>query len=165
MLVAARAAQGLGAARHDGPHLAFVGDTVPKARTGSAMGLLGTTSAIGTALGPSLGGVLIAALGWRAIFLVNVPLGIARPRARAPPSARRPPDDRAARARFDVAGTLLLALTLAAYALAMTSGAAVSDRWARRCSRARPSGVGAVRDRRGAGGVAARPAGMLRDRA
>ncbi len=40
------------------------------------MGLFGTMSAIGTALGPSLGGVLIAGLGWRAIFLVNVPLGI-----------------------------------------------------------------------------------------
>ena len=40
------------------------------------MGLLGTMSAIGTALGPSLGGVLIAGLGWRAIFLVNLPLGI-----------------------------------------------------------------------------------------
>jgi predicted MFS family arabinose efflux permease len=34
------------------------------------MGLLGTMSAIGTALGPSLGGMLIAGLGWRAIFLV-----------------------------------------------------------------------------------------------
>ena len=56
--------------------MAFVGETVPKARTGSAMGLLGTMSAIGTALGPSLGGVLIAALGWQAIFLVNVPLGL-----------------------------------------------------------------------------------------
>ena len=56
--------------------MAFVGETVPKAKTGSAMGLLGTMSAIGTALGPSLGGVLIAGLGWRAIFLVNVPLGI-----------------------------------------------------------------------------------------
>ena len=56
--------------------MAFVGETVPKARTGSAMGLLGTMSAIGTALGPSLGGVLIAGFGWRAIFLVNVPLGL-----------------------------------------------------------------------------------------
>jgi predicted MFS family arabinose efflux permease len=40
------------------------------------MGLLGTMSAIGTALGPSLGGILVAWLGWRALFLVNVPLGI-----------------------------------------------------------------------------------------
>ena len=56
--------------------MAFVGETVPKAKTGSAMGLLGTMSAVGTALGPSLGGVLIAGFGWRAIFLVNVPLGV-----------------------------------------------------------------------------------------
>ena len=56
--------------------MAFVGEIVPKAKTGSTMGLLGTMSAVGAALGPSLGGVLIAGLGWRAIFLVNVPLGI-----------------------------------------------------------------------------------------
>ena len=76
LLIAARAAQGLGAAVMMALTMAFVGETVPKARTGSAMGLLGTMSAIGTALGPSLGGVLIAGLGWRAIFLVNVPLGL-----------------------------------------------------------------------------------------
>lgn len=76
LLVAARAAQGLGAAIMMALAVAVVGETVPKERTGSAMGLLGTTSAIGTALGPSLGGVLIAGLGWRAIFLVSVPLGL-----------------------------------------------------------------------------------------
>src|SRR5262245_11555815 len=76
LLIAARAAQGLGAAAMMALTMAFVGDTVPKAQTGRAMGLLGTMSAIGTALGPSLGGVLIAGLGWPAIFLVNVPLGI-----------------------------------------------------------------------------------------
>ena len=64
LLIAARAAQGLGAAIMMALTMAFVGETVPKARTGSAMGLLGTMSAIGTALGPSLGGVLIATLGW-----------------------------------------------------------------------------------------------------
>src|SRR5215203_6345663 len=76
LLIAARAAQGLGAAVMMALTLAFVGEMVPKAKTGSAMGLLGTMSAIGTALGPSLGGILIAGFGWRAIFLVNVPLGI-----------------------------------------------------------------------------------------
>ena len=122
LLIAARAVQGLGAAVMLALTMAFVGETVPKARTGSAMGLLGTMSAIGTALGPSLGGVLIAGIGWRAIFLVNVPLGIA-----ALVLARRhlPVDRRAAkgdRAGFDNVGTVLLALTLAAYALAMTIG-------------------------------------------
>ncbi len=76
LLIAARAAQGIGAAIMMALTMALVGEAVPKARTGSAMGLLGTMSAIGTTLGPSLGGVLIAGFGWRMIFLVNVPLGV-----------------------------------------------------------------------------------------
>jgi EmrB/QacA subfamily drug resistance transporter len=121
-LIAARAAQGLGAAVMMALTMAFVGETVPKAKTGSAMGLLGTMSAIGTALGPSLGGVLIAGLSWRAIFLVNVPLGILTlllAHRYLPVDRRRPKVDQAA---FDNVGTLLLVLTLAAYALAMTIG-------------------------------------------
>lgn len=122
LLIAARALQGLGAAIMMALTIAFVGETVPKAKTGSAMGLLGTMSAIGTALGPSLGGVLIAALGWRAIFLVNVPLGIVTfvlAHRHLPIDRRGPKTDGAG---FDPVGTLLLALTLAAYALATTMG-------------------------------------------
>jgi EmrB/QacA subfamily drug resistance transporter len=120
LLVAARAVQGIGAAIMMALTIAFVGETVPKDRVGSAMGLLGTMSAIGTALGPSIGGFLIAGLGWRAIFLVNVPLGLltmllARRYLPAPPERSNPGP-----AGFDAPGTLLLALTLAAYALAMT---------------------------------------------
>jgi EmrB/QacA subfamily drug resistance transporter len=123
LLIAARAAQGLGAAIMMALTVALVGETVPKARIGSAMGLLGTMSAIGTTLGPSLGGVLIAGLGWRMIFLVNVPLGILNVLLayRFLPVDRRR-ETTAQRAGFDVVGTLLLALTLAAYALAMTIG-------------------------------------------
>ncbi|HZG41746.1 MAG TPA: MFS transporter [Longimicrobium sp.] len=122
MLIAARAAQGLGAAAMMVLTMAYVGETVPRERTGSAMGLLGTMSAVGTALGPSLGGVLIAGLGWRAIFLVKVPLGIvALLLAHRHLPADRPAEQRN-RTGFDAPGTLLLALTLAAYALAMTMG-------------------------------------------
>ena len=122
LLIAARAAQGLGAAIMLALTIALVGNTVPKARTGSAMGLLGTMSAIGTALGPSLGGFLIAGAGWRTIFLVNVPLGILNfslAHRYLPVDYRKP---KANQAGFDNLGTLLLALTLAAYALAMTIG-------------------------------------------
>ena len=122
LLIAARAMQGLGAAIMMALTMAFVGETVPKARTGSAMGLLGTMSAIGTALGPSLGGVLIAGYGWRLIFLVNVPLGIlALLLAHRHLTADRHVP-KAERGGFDTVGTLLLAVTLAAYALAMTIG-------------------------------------------
>lgn len=122
LLIAARAAQGVGAAIMMTLTMAFVGETVPKAKTGSAMGLLGTMSAIGTALGPSLGGLLIAGAGWRAIFLVNVPLGLLAfvLAYRYLPADRRGP--KTDRTGFDVVGTLLLALALGAYALAMTVG-------------------------------------------
>jgi len=122
LLIAARAAQGLGAAIMMALTMAFVGETVPKEKTGSAMGLLGTMSAIGTALGPSLGGALISGLGWRAVFLVNAPLGVLTlllAYRYLPVDRRGPKTDRAG---FDSVGTLLLALTLAAYALAMTIG-------------------------------------------
>ena len=122
LLIAARAVQGLGAAIMMALAMAFVGGAVPKEKTGSAMGLLGTMSAIGTTLGPSLGGVLIAGLGWRAIFLVAVPLGVLNFLL----ALRYLPADRKGsntdRAGFDAIGTLLLALTLGAYALAMTVG-------------------------------------------
>jgi EmrB/QacA subfamily drug resistance transporter len=122
LLIAARVAQGLGAAVMMALTMALVGETVPKARTGRAMGLLGTMSAIGTALGPSLGGVLISGFGWRAIFLANIPLGILAlvlaHRYLPAGQSRSKPD----RAGFDGMGTLLLALTLAAYALAVTIG-------------------------------------------
>lgn len=122
LLIAARAVQGLGAAAMLALTMAFVAGTVPKARTGSAMGLLGTMSAVGTALGPPLGGVLIAGLGWQAIFLINLPLGVLAlylayrhlPADEGEPSPEAP--------RFDAVGTVLLALTLTAYALAMTMG-------------------------------------------
>ena len=130
VLIAARAGQGLGAAVMMALSMAFVGATVPKDRTGSAMGWLGTMSAVGTALGPSLGGLLIAHAGWRAIFLANVPLGMLTlacvwrylpcDSARAP--ARDLLQSPTGRAQFDYLGTLLLAFTLAAYALGMTLG-------------------------------------------
>ena len=75
-LIGARILQGLGAAVMMAMALGMVGDTVSKAHTGRVMGLLGTMSAVGTAMGPSVGGVLLAVWGWRALFLVGVPLGL-----------------------------------------------------------------------------------------
>ncbi len=117
-LIGARAVQGVGAAIMFALTVALVADAVPKARAGSAMGLLATMSATGTSLGPSLGGLLMTHVGWQAIFLLNVPLGLLN----AWLVYRYLPADRAAgpRVAFDYSGSVVLVLTLAAYALAMT---------------------------------------------
>ena len=75
-LIAARVLQGLGAAVMMALSLALVNEVVPKDRAGRTMGLLGTLSAVGTAMGPTLGGWLIGAWGWQAIFWVQVPLSL-----------------------------------------------------------------------------------------
>ena len=75
-LTAARVLQGIGAAFLMTISMALMRETAGDERIGRAMGLLGTVSALGTALGPSLSGALIAVAGWRSIFIVQVPLGI-----------------------------------------------------------------------------------------
>lgn len=122
LLIAARALQGLGAAVLMALTVALVRETVAKDRMGSAMGLLGSMSAIGTALGPSLGGLLIAGPGWRMIFLVMVPLGLINLLLAGRFLPNSDGNAKAGTARFDIWGTLLLGLTLAAYALALTWG-------------------------------------------
>ncbi|WP_145553562.1 MFS transporter [Yersinia bercovieri] len=125
LLIAARILQGVGAAAMMTLTLALVGETISKGKTGRAMGMLGTLSAIGTALGPSLGGVLIAGFGWPAMFLITIPFGLLAwllvsrylPLPVAPlPQAPKP------QSGFDPLGMLLLGLTLALYALSMTLG-------------------------------------------
>jgi MFS family permease len=116
VVIVARALQGLGAAGMMALTVAFVGDIVPKERTGSAMGLLGTTSSIGTALGPSLGGVLVATLGWRAIFFVHLALGAAALALarRLPPDGGRQRSAPAPRFRLEILGDRALIASLAA---------------------------------------------------
>ncbi|MNQ87338.1 Multidrug resistance protein stp [compost metagenome] len=122
LLIAARALQGVGAATMMALTMALVSGAVPKEKMGSAMGVLGTMSAIGTSLGPTLGGVLIAQVGWQGIFLLNLPLGVLAMGL----AWRFLPVDRhemtSTRPDFDALGTLVLVLTLLAYALAMTFG-------------------------------------------
>ncbi len=121
LLIAARALQGLGAAVMMALAMALVGATVPKNQTGRAMGLLGTMSAVGTTLGPVLGGVLIARFGWPSIFVIKLPLALLAwymvqrclPPDYSRSAATVPP-------RFDHVGTVLLVAALGAYALAMT---------------------------------------------
>ena len=121
LLVAFRGVQGLGAAIMMALTVASVSDMVPKDRTGSAMGLLGTVSAVGTALGPSLGGVLINWFGWPSVFGFMAMASTAAftfGRKVFPADIVKSPKSVA----FDLRGMVLLAVSLAAYALATTLG-------------------------------------------
>jgi len=71
-----RAFQAVGAAMLQANSLAIITLVVPGRALGRAIGFQGAAQAIGLALGPSVGGLLLAAGGWRLIFFVNVPLGV-----------------------------------------------------------------------------------------
>ncbi len=77
---------------------------------------------LGPALGPTVGGALIGAAGWRGIFLINVPLGaLAAVAVRYVPAAMAP--GRRPGARFDLPGLILLAAGLTALLLGASQGA------------------------------------------
>ena len=75
VLIAARVLQAVGAAMLQANSVALITEAVPRSLLGRAIGVQGTAQALGLALGPVVGGVLLALGGWRLIFLVNLPAG------------------------------------------------------------------------------------------
>ncbi|MDE1918050.1 MAG: MFS transporter [Sphingomonadales bacterium] len=77
LLLAARGAQGIGAALLMPNSLAILGNAFVGEARGRAIGTWAAAGAIATAVGPPLGGWLIDAVGWRAIFAINIPVSLA----------------------------------------------------------------------------------------
>ncbi|PZS08033.1 MAG: MFS transporter [Solirubrobacterales bacterium] len=77
VLVAARAAQGVGAALLVPSSLALLRAAYPDAaERARAVGAMGGIAGVGAASGPILGGILVGLVGWRAVFVVNLPVGL-----------------------------------------------------------------------------------------
>jgi EmrB/QacA subfamily drug resistance transporter len=118
ILIAARAAQGLGGAVVSAAGLSLMMSlfTEPAERA-KAMGVVGFISAGGGSVGVLLGGILTSAFGWHAVFMVNIPVGIAV----CALSLRLLPATRAfaSGTRLDIAGavTVTASLMLAVYAI------------------------------------------------
>ena len=75
-LVAARVAQGLGAALLLPQTMAIIIATFPPQRRGAALGVWGAVSGLATIAGPTVGGLLVTTANWRWVFFINVPIGI-----------------------------------------------------------------------------------------
>jgi EmrB/QacA subfamily drug resistance transporter len=118
-LIGARLLQGLGAAMLQANSVALIAATLPRRELARGIGVQGAAQATGLALGPVLGGLLLALGGWRLIFLVNLPAGLLGfalgcfllPRSRPGPAPQRPARP------FDWTGAALLAATLGALML------------------------------------------------
>jgi EmrB/QacA subfamily drug resistance transporter len=117
LLVAARALQGMGAALLTPGSLAIIQATFAPLDRSRAIGAWAGLGAAATAMGPLLGGWIVGAVGWRWIFLINVPLAavVAAVTLRHVPETRNP----ARHGRFDLAGAVLAAASLAGMTLAL----------------------------------------------
>src|SRR3954471_13864603 len=76
-LIAARALQGLGAAIVAPLTLTLLSEEFPAQKRGIALGIWSGVSGLGVALGPVIGGAVIAGISWQWIFWLNVPIGLA----------------------------------------------------------------------------------------
>ena len=115
-----RAVQAFGAAMLQANSVAIIVLAVPRERLGRSIGVQGAAQALGLSLGPSVGGALIAAGGWRLIFLVNVPVGMVGAIAGwyLIPRSRHLQQ----RSRFDWSGLALFAPGLVALLVALSFG-------------------------------------------
>jgi MFS family permease len=75
VLIALRVVQAAGAAMLQANSVALVATSAPAGRRRAALGIQAAAQALGLALGPVTGGLLVASAGWRWVFLVNVPVG------------------------------------------------------------------------------------------
>jgi len=76
LLVFARGLQAIGAAGTMATSQGIITQSFPSTERGRALGLSGTFVALGTMIGPPLGGFIISVFNWNIIFLINVPIGI-----------------------------------------------------------------------------------------
>jgi EmrB/QacA subfamily drug resistance transporter len=126
-LIVSRVLQALGAAMMFSSNSAIITANVPAERRGKAFGMLAIAVASACCIGPVAGGFLVSAFGWRSIFFINVPIGIA---GTALALVHIPRDKKRDRQHFDFVGASLagaaLFLVLLPLDLSASSGFPIS---------------------------------------
>jgi len=118
-LITARVIQGLAGAVMFATTLALIGQSYTGTARGTAFAVRGTTAGIAVVLGPVIGGLLTDSLGWRWIFLVNLPIAAGALVIGAVTLPRR--EEMLRGRRIDIPGPLLLATGLVALVYALLS--------------------------------------------
>ncbi|MGC4192394.1 MAG: MFS transporter [Thermomicrobiales bacterium] len=118
-LIVARVVQGVAGAFMFATTLALIGQTYTGAARGTAFAVRGTTAGIAVVLGPVVGALLVHSLGWRWIFFVNLPIAAVALAIGWTALLRREPLLRDH--RIDIAGPILLALSLVSLVFALLS--------------------------------------------
>ncbi|MCD1635711.1 DHA2 family efflux MFS transporter permease subunit [Martelella mediterranea] len=108
-LIVARCLQGLAAGLMVPAGQAVLASTAERRQLGRLMGIVGFAIALGPALGPAFGGVLIDTGSWRWLFLINGPVGAA---ALIGAARLVPPGNRSEEARIDARGLMLIGFGL-----------------------------------------------------
>lgn len=120
ILVAMRIFQAIGASMLMSNSAAIITAAFPPQERGRALGMTGTVVALGSLTGPAVGGLLLGATNWRAIFFINIPIGILGYLA----ARIILPEDRAQgrRERFDFRGAVLFTLGMISLLFAFSNG-------------------------------------------
>ncbi|MFG2178273.1 MFS transporter [Streptomyces abikoensis] len=111
-VIGLRAAQGVFGALLQPATLALLRSAYPEERLGRAVALRTSAIGVAAAAGPVLGGALVGSLGWRAVFVINVPVALASAAVTLAVRAPAPPRDGSQ--RLDLPGAALLTTALAA---------------------------------------------------
>lgn len=118
-LIMARAIQAIGAAGTMANNQGIVTEVFPAQERGKALGLLGTAVALGSLVGPGLGGMIVGVLSWEYIFTINVPIGIL---AVIGAFCLLPKTKTKAKGRMDLCGALLFIVTIVSLFGALSEG-------------------------------------------
>jgi EmrB/QacA subfamily drug resistance transporter len=120
LFVAFRGLQGIGGGVVTSTAFAIVGEALPPRERGKYMGLLGGMYGVAAVIGPSMGGFIADAFGWRWVFYMNLPLGLAALAVLAIGLAGH--EEQRGSVRVDWAGILLFALSVVSLLLGLSLG-------------------------------------------
>lgn len=122
MLIISRIIQAIGAAAAMATNQGIITETFSPSERGRALGLTGTAVALGTMVGPTLGGLIVSVAPWEFIFLINIPIGVIVYISVIKTLSFRKAEDKVP---FDIKGTVLFMLSICLLFCAINFGQSI----------------------------------------